>query len=86
MNGTDTNTSITATATQEALDTFQYIMERGAELRKKHQMTLPAIHVELSEEYDGGWAHTQTNSYYFDHSTDMVEFIKTILNDTEEAL
>lgn len=46
-------------------------------------MTLPAIHVELSDIYDEGWAHTQTNSYYFDHSTDMIEFVKMVLNDNE---
>ena len=86
MNGTDTNISITATITQEALDKLQHVMERGAELRKNYQMSLPAIHVELSDYHDEGWAHTQTRSYYFDHSTDMVEFIKTILNDIEEGL
>ena len=81
MNETDTTTSITVYASREVLDT----MEGGAGLRKKYQMSLPAIHVELSDIYDEGWAHTETNSYYFDHSTDMIEFVKMVLNDIEEG-
>lgn len=84
MNGTDTTISITANATQEAMDTFQHIMKEGAKLRKKYQLTLPAIHVELNDYHDEGWAHTETNSYYFDRSTDMIEFIKMILSDIDE--
>lgn len=83
MNGTENSTAITATANQEAMNTFQYITEEGARLRRKFQMKLPAIHVELDDYYDGGWAHTEHNTYYFDHSTDMVEFISMILEDEQ---
>ena len=80
MNGTENSTAIT---TREGMDIFQHAREREAELRKNYQLTLPAIYVELNDFYDEGWAYTETNSYYFDHSTDMIEFVNMILNDTE---
>lgn len=83
MNETENITTITAIANREAMNTFQHIMEQGARLRKIHQMKLPAIHVELDDYYDGGWAHTEHNTYYFDRSTDMVEFISMILREEQ---
>lgn len=66
------------------MNLFTDIMKRGDEKRKARQLSLPAIHVELDDFYEGGWAYTEHDSYYFDQSTDIVAFIKMILDDLSE--